>query len=269
MRTKTTLANIRLVEDAARSCLPVLLEGNTGVGKTATILEAALAANKVLVQFNLSSTVCIDDLLGKAQLTRDSGNSSRVQLVLGPFAKAFRDGCWLLLDELNLAPDAVLQCIENALDTKQLTLDDPSNPSDPVKHLTMDPNFRLFCTQNPSTGLFKGKRERLSASFLDRFSCVIFSELPDEEWVQIVADRLGAAKDGSDFRSYAAAMVDVHMRIHKALDGYVNDTLPFHVTIRELLKLTARCAHRFGTEQDPVRRVATLVDEVCQCLTNQ
>ncbi len=41
----------------------------------------------------------------------------------------------------------------------------------------MHPQFRLFCTQNPNTGMFKGKREKLSASFLDRFCGVVFEPL--------------------------------------------------------------------------------------------
>ena len=34
---------------------------------------------------------------------------------LGPFAEAVKDGLWLLLDEANLAQDAVLRVIEDVL----------------------------------------------------------------------------------------------------------------------------------------------------------
>jgi midasin (ATPase involved in ribosome maturation) len=46
-----------------------------------------------------------------------AGEGFVFQHQLQPFAAAFVAGDWLLLDELNLAPDNVLQCIEQALDT--------------------------------------------------------------------------------------------------------------------------------------------------------
>jgi hypothetical protein len=53
--------------------------------------------------------------------------------------------------------------------------------------------FRLFATQNPSGGLFRGKRERLSPSLLTRFTPVVFRELPPVEWRQVVEELLRRA----------------------------------------------------------------------------
>ena len=46
--------------------------------------------------------------------------------MLQAFATAFQNGDWLLLDEMNLAQDTVLQCIEQALDSGQLIVNDLS-----------------------------------------------------------------------------------------------------------------------------------------------
>ncbi len=62
----------------------------------------------------------------------------------------------------------MLQCIESALDTKQIVVSSHHDRKEEPR--PMHPNFRLFATQNPASGFFKGKRETLSLSFLDRFN---------------------------------------------------------------------------------------------------
>jgi hypothetical protein len=121
--TPTTKINIDSVVEVARTRLPLLLSGGTGVGKSATIAEAASRSGKTLVRFNMSSRVTIDDLLGKVGFAKDANGQECFSFSMGPFAKAFHEGCWLLLDELNLAQDNVLQCIESAIDTGFLVRD--------------------------------------------------------------------------------------------------------------------------------------------------
>ncbi len=79
--------------------------GPTGVGKSATVGAAAKLTDNVLIRFNMSSQITIDDLLGKVVLAADSYGSETFLFLPGPFTSAFRDGKWLLLDELNLAQD--------------------------------------------------------------------------------------------------------------------------------------------------------------------
>jgi hypothetical protein len=125
--TETTQENIRRVLDVVDNPAPLLLEGPTGVGKSAIISEAARLLGKQLIRFNMSSSITPEDLLGrvlmKAAPAGSSSNSSSgtgggyvFEHQLQPFAAAFEAGHWLLLDELNLARDDVLQCIEHALD---------------------------------------------------------------------------------------------------------------------------------------------------------
>lgn len=78
------------------------------MGKSATISAAAHMAGIQLIRFNMSSRITIDDLLGKVILAGGSDGdeiTNAFRFLPGPFTRAFRDGCWLLLDELNLAPD--------------------------------------------------------------------------------------------------------------------------------------------------------------------
>lgn len=122
-------------------------------------METARRKGNSLVRFNLSSRVTIDDLLGRIVIT-NNGGSDQLGFMPQPFTVAFRDGKWLLLDELNLAPDNVLQCIERAIDTQTLTIHNAASASDYVMTVHMHPKFRLFATQNPNSGFFKGATAR-------------------------------------------------------------------------------------------------------------
>ncbi len=58
------------------------------------------------------------------------------------------------------------------------------------------PGFRLFATQNPASGGFRGKRERLSPSLLTRFQLCVFEGLPRAEWEAVVRELLAGGAGG-------------------------------------------------------------------------
>ncbi|CAF4415448.1 unnamed protein product [Rotaria sp. Silwood2] len=185
--TDTTRENIFKILEVLNNPIPILLEGNTGVGKSATVMEAAQHAARTLIRYNMSSHITIDDLLGKVMLVFDKEtHMTNFQFVQGPFTRAFVNGYWILFDELNLAQDTVLQAIESALDTHRLTIHNTSSAQESIIVHQMHHDFRLFATQNPNTGFFKDKREKLSASFLSRFRPIVFAELSDSECHEII-----------------------------------------------------------------------------------
>jgi MoxR-like ATPase len=193
--------------------------------QSAIIGEAARQTRNKLVRFNMSSRVTIDDLLGKVIVKTEDGAETFL-FTKQPFTEAFEKGYWLLLDELNLAPDSVLQAIEEALDTDSLKLHDSSEASEHVVTIQKHPGFRLFATQNPNTGYFKGKRETLSASFLTRFQPLVYTELPEEDLKLVIQGRFqetGGA-DGSNLMDtsqnltwLAGLMVKFHVKLKGAM----------------------------------------------------
>ncbi|CAF3117103.1 unnamed protein product [Rotaria sp. Silwood2] len=241
--TTTARENVNKVIEVVNDPIPILLEGSTGVGKSASIIEAAYLCNRseTFVRYNMSSRVSIDDLLGKVSLVvNEETQSTGFKFVDGPFTTAFSKGYWMLFDELNLAQDTVLQAIESALDTRQLTIHNTSSAQNPVVVHRMHKDFRLFATQNPNSGFFKGKREKLSGSFLSRFRPLIFKELPDDEWREIVKDRLSHY-----FPDEAEGLADqlvlvFNSRVKKELfnkEHKFEETGPYaEISIRELLK---------------------------------
>ncbi|CAF0973740.1 unnamed protein product [Adineta steineri] len=239
--TSTSLENVLKILDVLNDPTPILLEGNTGVGKSATILEASKRVQRKLIRYNMSSRVTIDDLIGKVMLIFDETiQMTRFQFFQGPFTQAFINGYWILFDELNLAQDTVLQAIESALDTKQLTIYNSGSADESVSVHSMHKDFRLFATQNPNTGFFKDKREKLSAAFLSRFRPLVFSELSFDEWWEIAQQRLYPfLKDESS--SYATFLVkDFNKNLRNAINDpnqkYLEAGPYAEISIRELLK---------------------------------
>ena len=227
--TSTTMDNISKIKHKIDSNVPILLEGDTGVGKTAIISELASQWNNQLIRFNMSAQVSIDELLGSLHVV-----GKDLVFTLQPFSKAYVEGYWLLLDELNLAPDIVLQRIESALDSNILQINNPTL-SEPNQHLPRHKDFRLFATQNPNTGLFKGKRETLSASLLDRFIPIIFNDFTRQEYQEIVKHKMEVSDN-----AVAEIMVKFHFRIkemiHSAINPFPEQESYSVISIRELIK---------------------------------
>eukprot|EP00798_Chlamydomonas_sp_ICE-L_P024872 gene24872-10533_t len=86
--------------------------------------------------------------------------------VEGKLIQALRNGWWLLLDEINLAPSEVLERIAGILDRSgagSITLVERGDTQQVPRH----PNFRLVAAMNPATD--SGKRE-LPAAMRNRFT---------------------------------------------------------------------------------------------------
>eukprot|EP00854_Cymbomonas_tetramitiformis_P001994 gene1994-2679_t len=192
-------------------------------------------------------------------------------------------------DELVMTPTTVANVQQNALDGDTLTLPayaqagtgpttaTPVSSGGTPRKLRRHPGFRLFATQNPGTGAFRGMRLPLSRAFLDRFHRLEFLPLGPDEWSQIVRRRLGkadlvqgcsAVTTGSNHPAFSAAsqqkpgecdtgrlqwiadrMVSFHQALQAALQpptasGSVA-TFPERgahatITIRELLRWSQR-----------------------------
>ena len=80
----------------------------------------------------------------------------------GVLVEAVRNGYWLLLDELNLAPSEVLEALNRLLDdNRELFIAETQTRVRPNER------FRIFATQNPVEGY--GGRKELSEAFKSRF----------------------------------------------------------------------------------------------------
>ena len=147
--TKTVQRNLRdLVRVVSLAKLPILLQGETSVGKTSLIMYLAQASGNHCVRVNNHDHTDLQEYIG-AYSTNVEG-----QLVFqdGILVEAMRKGHWIILDELNLAPSDVLEALNRVLDdNRELFVPETQEV------IKAHPNFRLFATQNPP-GLYGGRK---------------------------------------------------------------------------------------------------------------
>ncbi len=168
LQAPTTLENVFRVLRACQLPKSILLEGSPGVGKTSLVQALADATGRRLCRINLSEQTDLIDLFG-SDLPVIGGRAGEFAWRDAAFLTALRCGDWVLLDEMNLASQAILEGLNAVLDHRgSVYIPELGRSFD--KH----PSFRIFAAQNPvGQG---GGRKGLPKSFLNRFSKVYVME---------------------------------------------------------------------------------------------
>ncbi|KAK1434225.1 hypothetical protein QVD17_11144 [Tagetes erecta] len=173
----TTRRNSLRVLRAMQLKKPVLLEGSPGVGKTSLVLALGKFSGHSVVRINLSEQTDMMDLLG-SDLPVESNEGMQFAWSDGILLQALKNGSWVLLDELNLAPQSVLEGLNAILDHRAEVF------IPELGHTFKCPSsFRVFACQNPSSQ--GGGRKGLPKSFLNRFTKVYVDELEVEDHIFI------------------------------------------------------------------------------------
>lgn len=169
---------LNLVRATSTRRFPVLLQGPTSSGKTSMIEYLARISGNKFVRINNHEHTDLQEYLG----IYVSGPDGRIQYQEGVLVRALREGYWVVLDELNLAPTDVLEALNRLLDdNRELLIPETQQVVRPHE------NFMLFATQNPP-GMYGG-RKVLSRAFRNRFLELHFDDIPDEELETILRER--------------------------------------------------------------------------------
>ena len=175
---------------------PILLQGPTSSGKTSMVEYLAKSTGNQFVRVNNHEHTDLQEYLGSYA----SGNDGRLEFREGVLVQALRNGHWIVLDELNLAPSDVLEALNRLLDdNRELLIPETQEIVRP------HPGFMLFATQNPA-GLYGG-RKRLSRAFRNRFLELHFDDIPEEELEVILQKRSQIAP------SFCTQIVAVYKRL--------------------------------------------------------
>jgi midasin len=156
LSARSTLGNLARILRGMQLPRPILLEGPPGVGKSSIISNLAALTGNTLVRINLSEFSELSDLLGtdlptagdeeeeQGQGQGGGGATAKFKWCDGMFLTAMKQGHWVLLDELNLAPQTVLEGLNACFDHREEVFI-------PEIGQTVRPGqgFRVFCAQNP------------------------------------------------------------------------------------------------------------------------
>ncbi|KAK5976327.1 VWFA domain-containing protein [Trichostrongylus colubriformis] len=219
---KQNLAEIARITSSGR--FPILLEGETSSGKTSIVFHLARITGNAVVRINNHEHTDVQEYMGS--YVGDS--SGRLVFREGALVKAVRNGSWIILDELNLAPTDIIEALNRLLDDNRELYITETNAV-----VKAHPRFRLFATQNPAGSY--GGRKRLSRALMSRFVVLRFSNIPLDELASMVCVRCGIHE------SAALRMISVlsKLRVKRSITGVFSakDGL---MTLRDLFKWARR-----------------------------
>ncbi|CDR96456.1 ATPase associated with various cellular activities (AAA) family protein, putative [Babesia bigemina] len=171
--SKSSLCMVGKILRALKVNRPILLEGQPGVGKSASISALASLHGTKLVRVNLSEHTDIMDLFG-SDIPRAVDGNWKFVWHNGPVIDAAINGYWVVLDELNLASQQVLEGLNALLDHRRETFIPELD-----RFVKCHENFRLFASQNSAVD--GGGRKHLPKSFLNRFTKIYFPPLDESD----------------------------------------------------------------------------------------
>ncbi|KAI9723385.1 MAG: hypothetical protein M1812_001269 [Candelaria pacifica] len=226
LNAPTTKINAMRVVRALQLQKPVLLEGNPGVGKTTLVAALAETVGKPLVRVNLSEQTDLMDLFG-SDVPVEGAQAGNFAWRDAPFLQAMQRGDWVLLDEMNLASQAVLEGLNSCLDHRGEVY-----ISELDQKFKRHPGFVVFAAQNPHHQ--GGGRKGLPASFVNRFTIVYADTYSSEDLIQICEQAFSqlTREDFSKPIQYVVALEDQVVRKRRlgALGG------PWEFNLRDIVR---------------------------------
>lgn len=224
--TKTVEANLCHIARAAMiGKFPVLLQGPTSAGKTSLIMYLAQRIGQKCIRINNHEHTDLQEYLGAYVSDPKTG---KLVFREGGLVQAVRNGWWIILDELNLAPTDVLEALNRLLDDhRELFITETQEVIRP------NDRFLLFATQNPP-GLYGG-RKILSKAFRNRFLEIQMEEVPSKELEEILCQRCAIPP------SFCSLLIEI-MKVlqYRRQQSHLFAGKSGYITTRDLLRWAER-----------------------------
>ncbi len=171
-----------LFETAHDKCLPLLLKGPTGCGKTRFVEHMAARLGKPLY-----TVACHDDLSAADLIGRYLLKGGETVWVDGPLTRAVREGGICYLDEVVEARKDVTVVLHPLTDTRRTLMIDRTG-----EELVAPRDFMLVASYNPG---YQNVLKRLKPSTRQRFLSISF-DFPDPETEIAVVSRESRLEPG-------------------------------------------------------------------------
>ena len=213
-----------LIQIVSLSEYAVLLEGPTSCGKTSIVEFLAQCMGQKILRINNNQNTEVEEYLG-SYTTDKNGNFYFNE---GFLVKAVKEGFWIILDEINLAPSEVLEALNRLLDdNRELYLPESNTVIKAHK------NFRIFAAMNPSE-TYAGRKD-LSDAFKNRFIHLFFNNIPNKELISIIQQRCELPLSRTEIMINIFSdlqMIRSQDKIFQKNEGFI--------TIRDLIKWGSR-----------------------------
>lgn len=207
-----------LVEKIAVSInkkMPVLLVGETGVGKTSLIRYLADKTNNAFRRVNHNGGTTSDDIIGRILINKEG-----TYWVDGVLVDAMRNGYWYFADEISAASPEVNFVYHSLLDDDSYVVLAEKDGEIVRAH----EDFRFFAAMNPAIG-YAGTRE-LNKALLSRF--IVFKmDFPDPK----IEKKILVSRTNID-PNVASKMLNFAMEVR---GNQSNEKIDFILSTRELL----------------------------------
>jgi len=226
LEAPTTLDNVRRLVRACQLSKPILLEGSPGVGKTSLVVALGSLTGHRVCRINLSDQTDLADLFG-SDLPVEGGEAGEFAWKDAAFLEAMQRGDWVLLDEMNLAPQAVLEGLNAVLDHRGTVF-----IPELCRSFTKHPRFQIFAAQNPLHQ--GGGRKGLPKSFLDRFIKVHVRPLNFDDILVICKNQFPTFPD-KELRS----MIQFNTRLQNEVvlnNSFGREGGPWEFNLRDIIR---------------------------------
>jgi len=158
---------VELFRNAAEQCLPVMLTGPTGCGKTRLVEHMGILLGREVVTISCHDDLTSADLVGRFMVT-----GGDVVWNDGPLTRAVKAGAICYLDEVVEARHDSLAVLHSLTDHRRTLYLDRAGEA-----VLAPATFMLVCSYNPA---YRSSLKELKPSFRQRFVTVAMNFLPPE-----------------------------------------------------------------------------------------
>ena len=198
-------SELRLLEAALDSGIPVALEGPTGVGKTYLVQHYAQAKRRNFTVVSGSAGSTVEHLVG---FWRPESNGNNVSLVWqdGVLTHSVRYGDLFVFEELSRAPQDILGRLFSLTDTVNPSYGAPEHGNGDL-NIPIQDQFRFIaCFNSYGAGYFVSK---VDVAFLNRFVVIKLGYPPEKDEIDIIKLHLRATPSFKDDEDLATNMVSL------------------------------------------------------------